>query len=68
MYYLQTKALHGKWQGCFLPDAETSLPVPLDSVLGPTFCLLHPCRSLEVGQVPIQVQCTFMYLRLNGRA
>lgn len=67
MYYLQIKALNATWHGCFLSDAETSLPVPSDSVLGPTFLLISSMYNLEFGQVPIQVQCTFMHLRLNGR-
>lgn len=66
MYYLQSKALNGTWHECFLSDGETSLPVPFDSVLGPTFCLLGPCKNLQFGQVPIWVQCTFMHLRLSG--
>lgn len=62
MYYLQSKALNGTWHGCFLSGAETSLPVPLDSVLGPTLCLLGPCRNLEFGQVPIRAQCTYIHV------
>lgn len=67
MYYLQIKALKCNMAWLFLSDAETSLPVPSDSVLGPTFLLISSMYNLEFGQVPIQVQCTFMHLRLNGR-